>query len=867
MSNEETESKVEESNIDEKATETHEETKHQYDKTDDKVKPENSIIETPEETKLEDDIDEKVKPDDGNLDDKINFAKSIIKALIPETENDNKDDIKKIFPKVLHILPIANRPFFPHQVIPLILDAEPWLETVNEISESSHKMFGLIAIKTDDMNNATSEDFHEMGTICRIHRVVQSEDKLQIVVEGLQRFTIEGWLSKVHPFLIKPRYYPETRPDTDEDVEILKPYVLAVINTIKELLPLNPLYNEELRVFIQRFSPEEPSPLADFAASLTMANKKELQDVLETLPILPRLEKVLLLLNKELEQAKAQVDIRQQVEEKMDKHQRDFFLREQLKIIQRELGIEKDDRTAEIDIFKERLKALTVPEAVQKRIDEEMDKLSMLEVGSAEYAVTRNYLDWLSLMPWGKYSKDKLNLKKARKVLDSDHEGLVDVKDRIMEFLAVGKLKGSMSGTILLLVGPPGVGKTSIGRSIAQAIGRSFFRFSVGGIHDEAEIKGHRRTYIGAMPGKFLQAMKDVEYANPVIMLDEIDKIGASYRGDPASALLEVLDPEQNVDFLDHYLDVRFDLSKVLFICTANQTDSIPPALLDRMEMIKLSGYLTSEKLLIAKKHLLKRQLEKSGLKPKQLVLSDKTLTSIIEDYAREAGVRNVEKRIGMIARKVALKFLEGAILPLKITPDNLSDYLGKALFDVEKEIKGIGVITGLAWTAMGGATLSIEASCSHKYNRGFKLTGQLGDVMKESAEIAYSYVMSESKQLKIGKDFFQKAFIHLHVPAGATPKDGPSAGITMATALLSLAKGQANEKKLAMTGELTLTGQVLPVGGIREKVIAARRVNIYELILPHANKRDFEELPDYIREGVKVSFVKTYPEVSKILW
>ena len=867
MSNEETEPKVEESNIDEKATETHEETKLEDDKT--KVKPENSMIETPEETKLEDDkTDDKVKPDDANLDEKIQFAKSIIKALIPETESENSDkDIKKTFPKVLHILPIANRPFFPHQVIPLILDAEPWLETVNEISESSHKMFGLIAIKTDEMNDATSEDFHEMGTICRIHRVVQSEDKLQIVVEGLQRFTIEGWLSKVRPFLIKPRYYPETRPDTDEDVEILKPYVLAVINTIKELLPLNPLYNEELRVFVQRFSPEDPSPLADFAASLTMANKPELQDILETLPILPRLEKVLLLLNKELEQAKAQVEIRQQVEEKMDKHQRDFFLREQLKTIQRELGIEKDDRTAEIDIFKERLKALTVPEAVQKRIDEEMDKLSMLEVGSAEYAVTRNYLDWLSLMPWGKYSKDKLNLKKARKVLDSDHEGLVDVKDRIMEFLAVGKLKGSMSGTILLLVGPPGVGKTSIGRSIAQAIGRSFFRFSVGGIHDEAEIKGHRRTYIGAMPGKFLQAMKDVEYANPVIMLDEIDKIGASYRGDPASALLEVLDPEQNVDFLDHYLDVRFDLSKVLFICTANQTDSIPPALLDRMEMIKLSGYLTSEKLQIAKKHLLKRQLEKSGLKRKQLVLSDKVLTRIIEDYAREAGVRNVEKRIGMIARKVALKFLEGAILPLKITPDNLSDFLGKALFDVEKEIKGVGVITGLAWTAMGGATLSIEASCSHKYNRGFKLTGQLGDVMKESAEIAYSYVMSESKQLKIEKDFFQKAFIHLHVPAGATPKDGPSAGITMATALLSLAKGQANDKKLAMTGELTLTGQVLPVGGIREKVIAARRVNIYELILPDANKRDFEELPDYIRDGVKVSFVKTYPEVSKLLW
>ncbi len=824
-----------------------------------------------DETKLEENTEENVKSDDGIPNQtEITLESSLIEEQ-PEkqdgSDNNHSAKRKDTFPNVLHILPLTNRPFFPHQVIPLILDAEPWLETINEITNSSHKMFGLVTVKTEDMNEAKSDDFYEIGTICRIHRVIQSEDKLQIVVEGLQRFSIEGWLSKVRPFLIKPRYYPETRPENNEDVEILKPYVLAVINTIKELLPLNPLYNEELKVFIQRFSPEDPSPLADFAASLTMANKTELQEILETLPILPRLEKVLLLLNKELEQAKAQVEIRQQVEEKMDKQQREFFLREQLKTIQRELGIEKDDRTAEIEIFGERLKALNVPEPVQKRIDEELEKLSMLEVGSAEYAVTRNYLDWLTLMPWGKYSKDKLNLKRARKVLNRDHEGLEDVKERIMEFLAVGKLKGNISGTILLLVGPPGVGKTSIGRSIAKAVGRSFFRFSVGGIHDEAEIKGHRRTYIGAMPGKFLQAMKDVEYANPVIMLDEIDKIGTSYRGDPASALLEVLDPEQNVDFLDHYLDVRFDLSKVLFICTANQIDTIPPALLDRMEMIKLSGYLTSEKLQIAKKHLLKRQLKKSGLKRKQLVLSDKVLTRIIEDYAREAGVRNVEKRIAMIARKVALKFLEGAKLPLKITPENLSDYLGKPLFDVETEIKGVGVITGLAWTAMGGATLSVEATCSHKYNRGLKLTGQLGDVMKESAEIAYSYIMSQSKHFKIETDFFEKSFIHLHVPAGATPKDGPSAGITMATALLSLAKNQICEKKLAMTGELTLTGQVLPVGGIREKVIAARRVKIYELILPQANKRDFEELPDYVREGVKVHFVKKYPEVAKILW
>jgi ATP-dependent Lon protease len=771
---------------------------------------------------------------------------------------------KEALPNILHVLPLANRPFFPHQIIPLILEREQWEETIKAITDSSHKLVGLVLSKQEDVNEVKSEDFYEMGTVCRLHRIAQAEDKLQIVVEGLQRFRIEDWVSKQRPFIVNARYYPDARHDNVEEV---KPYVLAVVNTIKELLPLNPLYNEELKIFVQRSNPEDPSPLADFAASLTTANKTELQDILETIPILSRLEKVLMLLNKELQQAKAQVEIRKQVEDKMEKHQREFFLREQLKTIQKELGIEKDDRTAEIDKFKKRLEKLTVPEAVKKRLDEEFDKMSMLEVGSPEYAITRNYLDWLTLMPWGHYSEDKLDLKKARKVLEGDHEGLKDVKDRIMEFLAVGKLKGSISGTILLLVGPPGVGKTSIGRSVAKAVGRAFFRLSVGGIHDEAEIKGHRRTYIGAMPGKFIQAMKEVEYANPVIMLDEIDKIGTSYRGDPASALLEVLDPEQNVDFLDHYLDVRFDLSKVLFICTANQPDTIPTPLLDRMEMIKLSGYIASEKLKIAKKHLVKRQLEKSGLKPEQLKISNKVLMRIIEDYAREAGVRNLEKRIGSITRKMALKVLEGKETPIKVKPSKLLDYLGKPVFDTEKAIQGVGVVTGLAWTAMGGATLSIEARCTHNYTRGFKLTGQLGDVMKESAEIAYGYIVSKYEEFEIDKAFFEKAFIHLHVPAGATPKDGPSAGITMASALLSLAKQQEIDKEIAMTGELTLTGQVLPVGGIREKVIAARRIKIFHLILPDANKRDFDELPENVRENIRVDFVKEFSEVVQVLW
>jgi len=769
---------------------------------------------------------------------------------------------KDVLPNILHILPLANRPFFPHQVIPLLVDSGPWSETLRAIAESPHKLVGLILSKVENVLEAHSEDFYSMGTICRVHRITQSGDKLQIVVEGLQRFRIEEWISKQRPLVIRARYYPELRLQSSDEI---KPYVLAIINTIKELLPLNPLYTEELKIFLERFGPEEPSPLADFAASLTTASKIELQDILDTVPLFTRLEKVLLLLHKELQQAKAQVEIRQQVEEKMQNHQREFFLREQLKAIQKELGLEKDDRTSEIEKFRKRLTELKVPEAVQKRIDDEITKMSVLEVGSAEYAVTRNYLDWLTLMPWGKYSEDKLNITEARQVLDRDHEGLADVKDRIMEFLAVGKLKGSISGTILLLVGPPGVGKTSVGRSIAMAVGRTFYRFSVGGIHDEAEIKGHRRTYIGAMPGKFIQAMKEVEHANPVIMLDEIDKIGSSYRGDPASALLEVLDPEQNIDFLDHYLDVRFDLSKVLFICTANQLDTIPAPLLDRMEIIKLSGYLASEKLQIAKKHLLKRQLERAGLPLDQVTFSDDTISHIIEDYAREAGVRSLEKRIASIARKVALRWLEGTPLPINLTPENLSEYLGKPLFENEKSLNGVGVVTGLAWTPLGGVTLSVEATRIHNYTRGFKLTGQLGDVMKESAEIAYSYIVSQCEIFGIDKNFFENAFIHLHVPAGATPKDGPSAGITMASALLSLAKGRVIERTLAMTGELTLTGHVLPVGGIREKVIAAQRIKIYDLILPEANRRDFEDLPDYVREGMNVQFVKEYPEVAKI--
>ncbi|OUD14674.1 endopeptidase La [Thioflexithrix psekupsensis] len=788
-----------------------------------------------------------------------------------EEEDDEDDDntaslvsFKDVMPSILTLLPLGNRPFFPGQAFPLLVDLKAWKETIKQIVDSDHKIFGLVLVHKDMADQAEVTDFYPMGTACRVHRISQSDDHVQILVEGLQRFHVEDWVNPQRPFAARVRYVPELRYDKEDDH--IKAYVLAVINTIKELLPLNPLYGKELKMFLERFGPDNPAHLADFAASMTSSKKEELQEVLECLDLAKRMEKALFLLSKELELAKAQVEIRRQVEEKMHKQQREFFLREQLKAIQRELGIEKDDRTAEIDTFLERLKELNVPPAAQKRIDDEINKLSVLEVGSAEYGITRNYLDWLTLLPWGKYSKDKLDIKKARKVLDSDHEGLDDVKDRIVEFIGVGKLKGSINGNILLLVGPPGVGKTSIGRSIANAIGRSFYRFSVGGIHDEAEIKGHRRTYIGAMPGKFLQAMKEVSYANPVIMLDEIDKIGSSYRGDPASALLEVLDPEQNSDFLDHYLDVRFDLSKVLFVCTANQLDTIPSPLLDRMEVIRLSGYLSSEKLQIAKKHLLRKQLERAGLNKDQLKIPDATLLHIIEKYAREAGVRNLEKRLGTIARKAAIRLLEGETLPIKVTVKNLEQFLGKPLFEEEQQLAGVGIVTGLAWTAMGGATLNIEANTVHRYTRGFKFTGQLGDVMKESAEIAYSFIVSRSQEFGVPEHFFENAFIHLHVPAGATPKDGPSAGITMASALLSLAKQKPVSQRIAMTGELTLSGQVFPVGGIREKVIAARRLSIFTLILPYANKRDFDDLPDYIKEGVTIHFVKQFGDVMGVL-
>ena len=767
-------------------------------------------------------------------------------------------------PKEIYLLPLSERPFFPAQTQPLLMNGEPRMETVRKIGDTNQHMVGLFMTTPHESDFAGPDDYVEVGTVARMHHPMKQEGKIQFIAEGMQRARITKWISETPPYRVEVEYLKQTSPGKKSET---KAYAMAIINTLRELIPLNPLYGEELRFFLGRFSPNEPSALTDFAASLTTATPEELQKVLETLNIRRRMQQVLQLLKKDLEVAKLQSKIRDNVEEKMDEQQRKFFLREQLKAIQKELGIAKDDRTADRDRFLERMEKLTIPENAMKKIDEEMDKLGMLETGSPEYAVTRNYLDQITALPWGIHSKDKLDLRRARKILDRDHDSLEDVKDRIIEFLAVGKLRGEVNGSILLLVGPPGVGKTSIGKSVADALGRKFYRLSVGGMRDEAEIKGHRRTYIGAMPGKFIQAIRESETQNPIIMLDEIDKIGASYHGDPASALLEVLDPEQNVEFLDHYLDARFDLSKVLFICTANQLDTIPGPLLDRMETIRLSGYITQEKVQIAKNHLWPRQMEKSGLKLSQIKISDAALRTVIDGYARESGVRNLEKQLGRIIRKIAVKIVNGKKGPFKVNIKDIVEFLGQPIFTSEKPYRGVGVVTGLAWTAMGGETLTIEATKVHSDNRGFKLTGQLGDVMQESASISYSYITSHLEQYGAKADFFENSHVHLHVPDGATPKDGPSAGITMGIALLSLARNRKIARPLAMTGELTLTGRVLPIGGVREKTIAARRQNIKELIFPAENEKDFKELPDYIREGIKPHFVDHFDQVANIVF
>jgi ATP-dependent Lon protease len=818
-----------------------------------------------------------------NHDDSV-FDVELEEAVLNSLEESQQNQKKTIsYPDHIYIFPLVRRPFFPGMAAPIVIEPGPFYETLKSIAKSEHKCVGLLLAKQEstDIYKAGFKDLYSIGVLARILRIIPMEQGGAQVILNMEKRLRVIEPSQEEPHLKAKVEYYEDNPALSDD---LKAYAISIISTIKDLLKLNPLFKEELQIFLGHSDFTEPGKLADFAVALTTASREELQDVLETYDIQKRIDKALVLLKKELDLSLLQNSINQKIDATISKSQKDFFLREQLKTIKRELGIEKDDKTLDKDKFQTRLKERVVPPDVMKVIQDELEKLGVLEVQSAEYAVCRGYLDWLTTVPWGMYSKECHDLAKAEKTLEHDHYGLEDIKQRILEFIGVGKLSGAVKGSIICLVGPPGVGKTSIGKSIARALDRKFYRFSVGGMRDEAEIKGHRRTYIGAMPGKLIQALKHSQTMNPVIMLDEVDKMGSSYQGDPASALLEVLDPEQNVDFLDHYLDVRCNLSDVLFIVTANVLDTIPEPLKDRMDILRLSGYIIQEKIEIAKKYLIPRNRKTMGIKSNQLMFTTEGLRAIINGYARESGVRTLENQIKKVLRKVAVKIVKDLeeeeskkgskkkkeIAPVKqkrITEHNIQEYLGKPIFTSDRfyERTPIGVCMGLAWTALGGATLYIEAIKVPGEKTEMKLTGQAGQVMKESSEIAWSYLHSAVHKYARGYTFFEKSQVHIHIPEGATPKDGPSAGITMVTALLSLLTNTPVLDNLGMTGELTLTGRILAIGGLKEKLVAARRSGLKTLIFPKDNIRDYDELPDYIKKGLTIHFVDHYDQVFHI--
>lgn len=779
-------------------------------------------------------------------------------------------------PIELDFFPLIKRPFFPGMAAPLVIEPGPYFEVLKKIARSEHKCVGLLLTKSEecDIYTATFKELHEVGVQARVLRIIPIEQGgAQVILSMDKRLTVEQPLEVSEGLRAKVKFYDDKHELTNE----LKAYAISIITTIKELLQLNPLFKEELQIFLSHSDFTEPGKLADFAVALTTATREELQDVLQTFDIGGRVDKSLTLLKKELDISILQNNINMQIEATINKSQKDFFLREQLKTIKKELGIERDDKSLDREKFDERMKLRTIPPEVREVIDEELEKLSVLEVQSAEYAIARGYLDWLTILPWGIVSEERHNLKEAQAILEEDHYGLEDIKKRILEFISVGKLSGGVKGSIICLVGPPGVGKTSIGRSIARSLNRKFYRFSVGGMRDEAEIKGHRRTYIGAMPGKLIQALKQTKVMNPVIMLDEVDKMGSSYHGDPASALLEVLDPEQNKEFLDHYLDVRCDLSDILFIVTANVLDTIPAPLRDRMDILRLSGYVMDEKVEIAKKYLIPRNRKSMGLKVKDIHFSDDAIKNIVNGYALESGVRGLENQLKKCLRKVAVKVVTEEQEPKKqrskepnqhrITAKNLKEYLGNKIFSSDKIYSKtpVGVCTGLAWTSMGGAILYIETIKVTGEKTDMKLTGQAGDVMKESSQIAWSFLHSAIQRYAPGFTFFKKTQVHIHIPEGATPKDGPSAGITMVTALLSLLTETPVTADLGMTGELTLTGRVLAIGGVKEKVVAAKRSGLKMLIFPEDNRCDVEELPPYVKADIEFRFVNHYDQVAKI--
>ena len=818
---------------------------------------------------------------------KLNLRKRDGKTARPAVAKDEDDFEENTEGRTtIHLMVDGSKPVFPGLMFPLPFASGLQADTLREANATDHILgfvYTLREVDNDDKNAEKSDDDDKehdakrikrkelapVGTTARIMRFEELPDgNAHGLFQGLKRFKLLA-VRVENGKLMGDIEYLEEEP-VPEDKQ--KPLFLAMQSAMRTILKLNPTYAEELQSLVERADQKELSKLADFTIVLTSASTIELQIALEELDVRERVKEVLAILKKEIIALKAKEDISREVDGRLSKQQHEFVLREQMRYIKEQLGIGHNSKSDE-DHYLTRLEEIRefIPDEVAEKIQDEIDKLNLVTPQSPEYTVSRNYLDWLTGLPWNKLTNDRLDVKIARRILDRDHYGLEDVKKRILEFIGVSKLKGEIDGSIICLIGPPGVGKTSLGHSIAEAVGRKFFRFSLGGMRDEAEIKGHRRTYIGALPGKVIEAVKICGSRNPVIMLDEIDKMGQSYQGDPASALLEVLDPEQNVNFRDHYLDVPFDLSKVMFIATANTADSIPSPLLDRMELITLSGYITDEKLEIAKRHLIPKLLPKHGLKKSNISFTSPAIREIANSYAREAGVRALEKSIKTIMRKAAMDVAEG-IQPenekVVISPDNLEKYLGKPRFTDDELMKQpeVGVAMGLAWTSLGGATLYIE-SVAVPGKGELQLTGQLGDVMKESIRIARTVLEANAKTFKIPDKFFKKNDIHVHVPAGATPKDGPSAGITMAVSMLSLATNRTLPRNWAMTGELTLKGRVLPVGGIKEKTIAAKRAGVLDIIMPKANEKDFAEIPDRVRKDLTVHYVEQIDEVFALLF
>jgi len=777
-------------------------------------------------------------------------------------------------PKEVIVIPVFRRPIFPGIATPIALTDPELCEAIMRLKNQfgANLYVGLFLAKhqpsrEDGKLIKRADEVHSIGCLGQVvHIQGVNQMGMQLLIAGTGRVLITGQV-KSEPFLTVSIERCIDKPFDSND-KVLKAYMLEIMATVKSIVKLEHFFKEQLQTILTQVNVQNPAHLADITTSMTTSDRESLQSVLETLDIQDRLAQALRLLKIELEQAEVQKTIQHQMEDNVSKMQRKHFLTEQLKIIKKELGMEVDEKEELVRKMTAKLAEIHPPPAAEKVIQEQLKKISMLEPSSPEFSMTRTYLDWLVAIPWGISTADTLDVSSARGILDSDHHAMKDVKDRILEFIAIGVLKGTVQGKIICLNGPPGVGKTSIGRSIAASLGREFFRFSVGGMTDVSEIKGHRRTYVGAMPGKIVQALKTAGSNNPVIMLDEIDKLGRGYQGDPASALLEVLDPSQNNDFMDHYIDVSIDLSQCLFVCTSNALDTIPGPLRDRMEVIQVSGYTADDKVEIARKHLLPKAREDAGLKISNSIVSDAALRTLIVKYCREPGVRNLQKQIEKMLRKIAFQIATKQSSKVTVSDINLEKFVGAPIFPKDRifDSTPTGVVMGLAWTSLGGVALFIETvAVAPSEKAAIRCTGQMGDVMKESTEIAFSFARRWMQEHEPKNEFFDKNLIHMHIPEGATPKDGPSAGITMTTTLLSLAMGKPVRQKLAMTGEMSLTGNVLPVGGIKEKVLASQRAGVNTVILPIDNKRDWEELEDKTRELTQVHFASNYLDVFEI--